>query len=108
MITTDKPGVISFNATAPVSPVRSDVMLIVRLLVTTPLLIVWNNPFGLVNDVNVWPVPTSTEPPKGVPASVIVKTAVFGVPSVAPPVGLDRARFTVSLPSKRHLRRVLL
>ena len=31
--------------------------------------------------------------------SVIVSTAVLGLPSVAPPVGLVRARLTVSFPS---------
>ena len=36
----------------------------------------------------------------GVSLSTIVNTAVFGVPSVAPPVGLVRTRFTVSLVSK--------
>ena len=35
----------------------------------------------------------------GTSSSLMVSTAVTGVPSVAPPVGFDRASFTVSLGS---------
>ena len=40
--------------------------------------------------------------------SVIVSTAVFCVPSVAPPVGTVSARFTVSLPSTRMSSRIVM
>src|SRR6185436_17360075 len=86
----------SFNATAPVSPARSDVIVIVIPLVTVIALTASQTPPGLVKDVNGCPAPTGNTTPPPVSLSKIVTVAGFGEPIVAPPVAFESVALNVS------------
>ena len=58
LIVTVKPPATSFKATVPVSPVKSDRMLMVIFPVAPEVLMASKMPPALVNDAKVPPVPT--------------------------------------------------